>query len=129
MPLIRIDTYENIDTKLLKKRLDLIHRAVVESLKVPEKDRYQILNVHSVNQMMLEDTGLGFTRSTQAIVLSITTRPRSKEQKIDFYDNVTRKLTKTGLSPQDILINFTTNSDKDWSFGYGRAQFLTGELS
>jgi hypothetical protein len=26
-------------------------------------------------------------------------------------------------------VSITDNNDEDWSFGYGRAQFLTGELS
>jgi hypothetical protein len=25
-------------------------------------------------------------------------------------------------------VNFVTNADEDWSFGAGRAQFLTGDL-
>jgi len=25
-------------------------------------------------------------------------------------------------------VSITDNGDEDWSFGYGRAQFLTGEL-
>jgi hypothetical protein len=28
----------------------------------------------------------------------------------------------------DIVVSIVTNSDADWSFGNGRAQFLTGEL-
>jgi hypothetical protein len=28
----------------------------------------------------------------------------------------------------DIIVCIVTNSDADWSFGNGRAQFLTGEL-
>jgi len=26
-------------------------------------------------------------------------------------------------------VSITDNNDDDWSFGYGRAQFLTGELT
>jgi hypothetical protein len=28
----------------------------------------------------------------------------------------------------DVVVSIVTNSDEDWSFGNGRAQFLTGEL-
>jgi 4-oxalocrotonate tautomerase len=27
------------------------------------------------------------------------------------------------------MVSVTENTDEDWSFGYGRAQFLTGELA
>lgn len=30
--------------------------------------------------------------------------------------------------PADLIVSITENSDEDWSFGHGRAQFLTGEL-
>jgi hypothetical protein len=33
-----------------------------------------------------------------------------------------------GIAPSDVMINLVTTTDEDWSFGYGRAQFLTGEL-
>jgi hypothetical protein len=38
-------------------------------------------------------------------------------------------VTRCGISPDDVMVNFATNADEDWSFGAGRAQFLTGELS
>jgi Tautomerase enzyme len=28
----------------------------------------------------------------------------------------------------DLIVSITDNGDEDWSFGHGRAQFLTGEL-
>jgi hypothetical protein len=27
-----------------------------------------------------------------------------------------------------VVVSFVTNADEDWSFGAGRAQFLTGDL-
>jgi len=33
-----------------------------------------------------------------------------------------------GIQPSDVIVSFTTNSDADWSFGGGKAQFLNGEL-
>jgi hypothetical protein len=32
------------------------------------------------------------------------------------------------IDPSDVVVSMVTNSDEDWSFGNGRAQFLTGEL-
>jgi len=34
-----------------------------------------------------------------------------------------------GLSPSDVVVSIVTTTDEDWSFGNGRAQFLTGELA
>jgi hypothetical protein len=32
------------------------------------------------------------------------------------------------IPPFDVVISVFSNADEDWSFGLGRAQFLTGEL-
>jgi Tautomerase enzyme len=36
---------------------------------------------------------------------------------------------RCGLDSADLIVSITDNNDDDWSFGYGRAQFLTGELT
>jgi hypothetical protein len=33
-----------------------------------------------------------------------------------------------GLAPEDVIVSFVESQDADWSFGLGRAQFLTGDL-
>nr|WP_245344215.1 tautomerase family protein [Bradyrhizobium japonicum] len=42
---------------------------------------------------------------------------------------VERLATRCGISPDNVIVNFVTNADEDWSFDAGRAQFLTGELA
>jgi 4-oxalocrotonate tautomerase len=47
-----------------------------------------------------------------------------------FYELVAANLaTRCGLDPADLIVSITDNGDEDWSFGHGRAQFLTGELT
>jgi hypothetical protein len=46
-----------------------------------------------------------------------------------FYGSLVEKLeSECGITPSDVIVTFVTNTDEDWSFGLGRAQFLTGEL-
>jgi hypothetical protein len=33
-----------------------------------------------------------------------------------------------GIAESDVIVSIVTNSAADWSFGNGRAQFVTGEL-
>lgn len=130
MPLIRVDVYEgSYSEKELKNILDLIHKNAVESFKIPERDRYQIVSRHTKDEMILQDTGLGFERTDKAISIQIFSRPRDKQGKLDFYRNVTQELTESlGIGGEDILISLLENGDSDWSFGFGKAQFETGEL-
>ena len=36
--------------------------------------------------------------------------------------------TNCNLDPKDLFICFMTNTDVDWSFGYGEIQYLNGKL-
>ena len=79
--------------------------------------------------MIVQDTGLGLTRTQDVVVITAISRPRSAEMKQTFYKLVAEGLeANCGISPQDLMISMVINSDEDWSFGLGRAQFLTGEL-
>jgi phenylpyruvate tautomerase PptA (4-oxalocrotonate tautomerase family) len=129
MPLIRIDLIEGRSDAALRALLDAAHEAVLEAFGVPSRDRYQIITEHKPGRMVLLDTGLGFERDDKAVVVQVFSSPRTTKMKQDFYRLLTEKLEKQcGIPPNDVLISIMTNSKEDWSFGFGRAQFLTGEL-
>jgi phenylpyruvate tautomerase PptA (4-oxalocrotonate tautomerase family) len=129
MPLLRIDLIEGRSEEELKKLLDAIHRAMLAAFKVPERDRYQIVHEHPATKMKVEDTGLNIPRTDGVILVQVTTRPRTRLEKQNFYDLLCQELLRCcGVKPSDVVVSITQNADEDWSFGYGRAQFLTGEL-
>jgi phenylpyruvate tautomerase PptA (4-oxalocrotonate tautomerase family) len=129
MPLLRIDVIEGRSEDELKKLLDAIHCSMLAAFKVPKRDRYQIVHEHPAAEMKVEDTGLGIPRTEGVVMVQVTTRPRSRLEKQTFYELLCRELNRCcGVKPSDVVVSITQNADEDWSFGYGRAQFLTGEL-
>lgn len=129
MPLIRIDVTEGRSDAQIKALMDTVQDCVIEAFKVPVKDRYQIVTEHKPGRMILLDTGLGFERSDQAIVIQVFTSPRTTVNKTKFYQLLANNLEKKcGLNPKDLLISVMTNTDVDWSFGFGDTQYLTGQL-
>ena len=129
MPLLCFDLIQGRSEKQIDRILDVTHEALVKSFNMPERDRYQIVREHAPSRMIEEDTGLGIVRTPNMLVLQVTTRPRSRAMKQAFYSSLVEKLDATcGIAPSDVLVTFVTNTDEDWSFGLGRAQFLTGEL-
>jgi hypothetical protein len=129
MPLMRFDLIEGRSPEELKTLLDAAHRAMVLTFGVPERDRYQIVHQHSPEHMIIEDTGLDIPRSRNVVVVSVNSRPRTTEAKQKFYAELCRELKEScGIESSDVMVNIVTNTDADWSFGFGRAQFLTGEL-
>ena len=129
MPLLRIDAYRGRSKSEIAGLLDAIHLAVVEAFDVPERDRYQLYQEHEPGHLIVQDTGLGIERSSRTIVISMISRARATERKHAFYQLVAAKLAACGLRPEDIMVSVVVNDDADWSFGLGRAQFLTGELA
>jgi phenylpyruvate tautomerase PptA (4-oxalocrotonate tautomerase family) len=129
MPLVRIDLYEGRSRDELKKLLDTAHGVLVEVFKVPARDRYQIVNEHPQSHMIMEDAGLNLPRTKNFVMMQITTKPRTREMKVEFYKRMAEELEKKcGIAPSDVMMNIVTSSEEDWSLGLGRAQLLTGEL-
>jgi phenylpyruvate tautomerase PptA (4-oxalocrotonate tautomerase family) len=129
MPLIRIDTIAGRSEADVKKLTDAVHRAVLAALCVPEHDRYQIVSEHPASRLIAEDTGLGIPRTEKFVLIQITTRPRSRAEKEKLYRLLCQELQDAcGIAASDVMVSVTQNTDEDWSFGHGRAQFLSGEL-
>jgi 4-oxalocrotonate tautomerase len=129
MPLLYVDIIEGRTPAEIQALLDAIHEAVVEAFQVPQRDRYQVVRAHPAHEIVALDTGLDITRSSQLVVLHAVSRRRPREFKEQFYKLLASNLAeRCGLEPADLIVSVTENDDEDWSFGYGRAQFLTGEL-
>lgn len=129
MPMLKFDIVEGRTDEQIQTMLDAAHRAVLTAFDVPERDRYQVVNEHKALRMVIEDTGLGITRTNNIVVVSVVSRERSKQAKQLFYSELCRELEAScGIKPSDVVVSITINADVDWSFGNGAAQFITGEL-
>ncbi|MDX0015133.1 tautomerase family protein [Sinorhizobium meliloti] len=129
MPILKFHLYDGRSPKETDHLLDVVHDVMVRTFDVPAADRYQIVSVHAPLHMRALDSGLGIPRTDKFVLLEVISRPRGKAAKVAFYENVCAALQeKCGIATSDVMISFTENTDEDWSFGHGRAQFLTGEL-
>jgi Tautomerase enzyme len=129
MPLVRIDALEGRTKDEVKTLLDAAHRAVLSAFGVPQRDRYQIYHEHPEGHLIVEDTGLGIARTRKVVVVTLVSMPRSQELKLKLYAELCRELKEScGIESCDIVVSIVSNSAPDWSFGNGRAQFVTGDL-
>lgn len=129
MPLVRI-TQQDVRTPEQSRRLaDLVQEVMREHFAAPPGDRYQILETLPVGAIIAEDTGFGIERSEGVVIIQITQQGRSQEQKQAIFAALAERLAQEDLvRPEDLVISIVGNQREDWSFGHGRAQFLTGEL-
>ncbi|MGB8404094.1 MAG: tautomerase family protein [Mycobacterium sp.] len=130
MPLLNFTVIRGRTRDEIRQLLDSAHQAVVEAFDVPDRDRYQIVDVRDPDEVVALDTGLGIERSDKLVIIQVVSRRRTGAQKQRFYELLAQNLHRDcGLDAADLIVSITENGDADWSFGDGRAQFLTGELA
>jgi hypothetical protein len=81
--------------------------------------------------VIAQDAGLGFERSDDGVVMIqvFTQAGRTAEVKQRLYAVMAASLAQIGVSGEDVFIGYVENSPADWSFGFGRAQYIEGDLS
>ncbi|SDS93253.1 Tautomerase enzyme [Pseudarthrobacter equi] len=130
MPLVRIDVNEGRTADELQRLSRGIHDAILAEYGIPERDYFHILTEHRQGQIFAQDAGLGFERTGGVVMIQIFTQAgRSQEAKQQLFAAVAGKLSEVGVAGEDVFIGYVENTAVDWSFGYGRAQYVTGELA
>ena len=129
MPLVRIDVIEGRSDEALRRLADTVQDVLVEHFAAPERDRYQVIHEHRPGLIIALDTGLGFERTDDVVVIQITQQGRDEAQKRAVYAALAERLeADCGLAPTDLVVSIVENTPADWSFGLGRAQFIEGDL-
>lgn len=114
MLLLKLDLMEGKDNQAIQKLLDVTHRAVVKTLGDPEGDCCQIVHQHPAHEFIIQDMGLGFERSDNVVVIIITSRFRTVEQKQNLYQTLVDDLkSHCGIDPQDVMISLVNNEDAE----------------
>lgn len=130
MPLVRIDLTSDRSHKQRRAIADAVHAALVEVLTIPTRDRFQIVTAHDPADIIAEDAGLGFERSPSVVIVHVFTQSgRTTDTKQRIYAALSDKLAAVGVAGCDLFTAISENGPQDWSFGFGVAQYVTGELA
>lgn len=130
MPLVRIDVNQGRDPQQIRDLSQAIHDAILAEYGIPERDYFHILTEHPLGQIFAQDAGLGFERTQDVVMIQIFTQGgRSQEAKQSLFATVAAKLAELGVGGENVFIGYVENTPGDWSFGFGRAQYITGELA
>jgi phenylpyruvate tautomerase PptA (4-oxalocrotonate tautomerase family) len=130
MPLVRIDVNEGRSAEELQRLSRGIHDAILAEYGIPERDYFHILTEHPQGQIFAQDAGLGFERTGGVVMIQIFTQGgRTQGAKQRLFAAVAEKLSGVGVAGEDVFIGYVENTAGDWSFGFGRAQYVTGELA
>jgi phenylpyruvate tautomerase PptA (4-oxalocrotonate tautomerase family) len=125
MPLARIELAQGKSVEYRKTIGEVVYDAMVETLKVPKDDRFQIIAEHAADNFIVDPSYLGILRSKDCVIVQVTLNEgRTVDQKRAFYRAVATGLQqRLNLRPQDVLINLVEVKKENWSFGNGEAQY------
>ncbi|MFJ4170172.1 tautomerase family protein [Paenarthrobacter sp. NPDC089714] len=130
MPLVRVDVNQGRSPKDLAAISRAIHDAILTEYGIPERDYFHILTEHPQGQIVAQDAGLGFERSSGVVMIQIFTQGgRSQVAKSSLFEAIASGLAGVGIAGEDVFLGYVENTAGDWSFGFGRSQYVTGELA
>ncbi|MGY3262204.1 tautomerase family protein [Frigoribacterium sp. 2355] len=130
MPLVRIDLLPGRSPDQITAIADAVHDAIVDVYGIPPRDRFQVINELPAGRIIAQDAGLGFERSGGVVMIQIfTQRGRTDGAKQALYARIASGLEAVGVAGEDVFIGYVENGPQDWSFGFGVAQYVTGELT
>jgi 4-oxalocrotonate tautomerase len=126
MPLVRIDLLQGTSLEYRKSIGDAVHQAMVESLAVPEDDRFQVITEHPPGEMIFAQSYLSIPHSDKIVFIQITlSSGRKPQQKRKLYKRIVElAVASTGIAPEELIINLVEVSWENWSFGRGEAQYM-----
>ncbi len=126
MPFARIDMIKGKSAEFRQGVGDVVYQAMIDVLKAPPGDRFQVIAEHDPENFVFDPDFLGIHRTAGCIVIQLTlVAGRSLEQKRGFYKQVADALhDRLGVRREDVVINLVPVNADDWSFGNGEASLV-----
>ena len=126
MPLARIDLPRGKSAEYKQTIADVLLEAVVDVLKAPPGDRFQIITEHDADTLLLDPSYMNIERSADALIIQVTiSEGRTVEVKQAFFKFMADTLhTRLGLRREDLMMNLVEVKKENWSFGNGIAQYV-----
>ena len=125
MPLVRISLLKGKSAQYRCSIGDTIHQALMETIAVPAKDRFQLIGEHEPEEFIYDPEYLGIHRSSDLVIIQITmSAGRTMDQKRALYRRIVEQLGAAAhLRPEDVWINLVEVAKENWSFGNGVASY------
>ena len=125
MPLVRISLLKGKPASYRRKVGDAVHQALVETIDVPAKDRFQLITEHAAEDFVYDREYLGIARSRDLVIIQVTlSAGRSLHLKRRLFRSIAERLgAAVQLRPEDVWINLVEVAKENWSFGNGIASY------
>jgi 4-oxalocrotonate tautomerase len=125
MPLARIDLAEGKSADYRRTIGEVVYDALVEVLKAPKDDRFQVITEHSAGDFIFDLSCLGIQRSKDCVFIQVTLNAgQTVDQKRAFYKAIADGLhERLSLRREDVFVCLVEVSKENWSYGNGEARY------
>jgi len=126
MPFVRIDLVRGKSAQYRQTLGDIIYKAMVDVINVPENDKFQVITEHAPEELNVAESYMGNRYSNDMILIQITlSSGRSIDLKKAFYKRIVDDLhDQLKMRREDVVINLVEVAKENWSFGGGIAQYV-----
>ncbi len=126
MPIVRIDMIRGRTESQVAAIGEAVQRALVETMNVPQRDRFQVITEHAPGRLVYDSAYLGVERGDGIVVVQVTlSAGRTTAQKQAFYARAAQLIAaNAGVRREDVAISLVESTREDWSFGNGVAQYV-----
>ena len=122
MPLTKISAPKHLAYAKVKALADAVQEGLIQTCKVPPNDLFQLISRFESEEMVLDPTFGGASRSRDACIAEITFLiGRTDEQKRSLFKHIATQAVGAGFRPDDVMVALTENLRMDWSLGMGVA--------
>jgi len=125
MPLVCIALRAGKSESYRRAVADAVHRAMVETINVPAKDRFQIVTEHDPAGLIYDPSYLDIPRTDGVLLIQITiSAGRTVEMKKALFARMAGLLAENpGVRREDVFVSLIEVAKENWSFGNGLAQY------
>ena len=125
IPLVRIDLLDGKSADFKTQLGELVHEAMLETISIPEEDKFQVINDVKSEELVFSTNYLGIDRTEGVVFIQITMNEgRTTEVKKALYKTIADKLnSQLEIRKEDVLINLIEVNKENWSFGNGIGQY------
>ena len=102
MPLVRIDLPRGKSLEYRRTIGDVVYEAMIQTINVPANDRFQVINEHAPESLIIDPTYLGVERGPDCMIIQIVLNEgRTTEMKKAFYRAVADGLHRATVHGAD----------------------------
>lgn len=122
MPLTKISAPRHLALDRVRALAAAVQEGLVATCNVPPNDLFQLISRFEADEMILDPTFGGVSRSADACVVEVVfLTGRTDDQKRALFRHVAQRAGEAGFRTDDVMIALIENSRMDWSLGHGIA--------